>query len=258
MNEPRFEGKNVVLTGASSGIGQSTAVRFVAEGANVFGLARSKDGLEETREKVADTDRFTYHQTDLSDDSSTLAGAKAAIEHFGGKVDILCNIAGITEPTPIENFDFETAHRALQINFLSPMRLISEIVPTMPTGADSVIINISSAAATQAMPTLTAYGGSKAALVTASFSLAIELASKRIRVVPISPSGVQTKMMWDIWEAVKDYEGDWYSRLIHPWGQEESGSADDLASFIAFAASKEAAYWNGTDLRIDGGARASY
>ena len=76
--------------------------------------------------------------------------------------------------------------------------------------------------------------------------------------MPISPSGVQTKMMWEIWEQVKLYEGDWYSRLIHLWGQEESGNAADMAGFIAFAASDEAKYWNASEIRVDGGARASF
>ncbi|QIX26513.1 SDR family oxidoreductase [Nocardioides sp. JQ2195] len=254
----RFEGKNVLITGASAGIGQAATARFIAEGATVFGLGRSSEGLKETEAMVEDPTRFASHQVDMLEDASIVEAVRAAAEHLDGRFDVVCNIAGVTLNTPIDAFDPARARDIVQVNFVGPLSLISAAVPHMPANAGASIINICSSSATQAVPTLAAYAGSKAALVTASFTLAIELAPKRIRVVPISPSGVQTKMMWEIWEQVKDYEGDWFSRLIHPWGQEESGQAADLAGFIAFAASKEAVYWNGAELRVDGAARASF
>jgi NAD(P)-dependent dehydrogenase (short-subunit alcohol dehydrogenase family) len=252
----RFEGRNILITGASAGIGQATAVRFVAEGATVFGLARGAAGLEETAGLVADRSRFAFHLTDLADDASVIAGVRAGAERLGGRIDVLCNIAGVALKTPIDDLDVELARRILQINFIGPMRLISEALPHMVDGGS--IVNISSISATQAVPSMGAYAGSKAALVSLSLSLAIELAPRRIRVVAISPSGVRTKMMAEIWEQVKDYPGDWYPRLVHPWGREHAGSPEDLAGFIAFAASEEATYWNGSEIRIDGGARASF
>ncbi|MCW2864323.1 MAG: family NAD(P)-dependent oxidoreductase [Actinoallomurus sp.] len=254
----RFEGKNVLITGASAGIGQATAVRFIAEGATVFGLARNRDGLKQTETLVPAPARFAFHLVDLADDEAIIRGVRAAAEHLDGRIDVVCNIAGVTLKTPIDALDIDLARDIMQVNFTGPMRLISEALPHMPAGGGSSIINICSTSASQAVPTLGAYAGSKAALVSLSFTLAIELAPRQIRVVAISPSGVQTKMMWEIWEQVKDYEGDWYSRLIHPWGQEHSGNAADMAGFIAFAASPEATYWNGSEIRIDGGARASF
>jgi NAD(P)-dependent dehydrogenase (short-subunit alcohol dehydrogenase family) len=254
----RFQGKKVLITGASAGIGQAAAVRFIAEGANVFGLARSVEGLKQTETLASDPARFAFHLVDLADDDAIIQGVRAAAEHLDGRIDVVCNIAGVTLKTPIDALDIDLARDIMQVNFTGPMRLISEALPHMPEGGGSSIINICSTSASQAVPTLGAYAGSKAALVSLSFTLAIELAPRQIRVVAISPSGVQTKMMWEIWEQVKDYEGDWYSRLIHPWGQEHSGNAADMAGFIAFAASPEATYWNGSEIRIDGGARASF
>lgn len=254
----RFEGKNVLVTGASAGIGQATSVRFVAEGATVFGLGRNKEGLKETEGLVEDPTRFHSHHVDMTDDASIVDAVKAAARQLGDRIDIVCNIAGMTVRTPIDDYDAELARTITDVNFFGPLRLISTALPYIPEGASSVIVNIASNSATQAVPTMTAYAGSKAALVSASFTLAVELAPKRIRVVPISPSGVQTKMMWEIWDQIKDYQGDWYGRMIHLWGQEESGQADELAGFIAFAASEEAKYWNASELRIDGGARASF
>jgi NAD(P)-dependent dehydrogenase (short-subunit alcohol dehydrogenase family) len=254
----RFEGKNVLLTGASAGIGQATAVRFVAEGATVFGLARNTEGLKQTATMVEDPERFAFHLTDLCDDRSVVEGARAGAEYLGGRIDVVCNIAGVTLKTPIDELDMDRVRAITQINFFGPMRLISETLPYVPDGGGSSIINVCSISATQAVPSMGAYAGSKAALVSLSLTLAIELAPRRIRVVAISPSGVQTQMMWQIWEQVKDYPGDWYGRLVHPWGQEHSGNAEDMAGFVAFAASKEATYWNGSEIRIDGGARASF
>lgn len=254
----RFEGKNVLISGASAGIGQAAAVRFVAEGATVFGLGRNEDGLKETEQLVEDPSRFKSHYVDMTDDASIVEAARVAADQLDGRIDVLCNVAGMTVRTPIDDFDPELARTITQVNFFGPLRLINQVLPYIPAGVASSIINVASSSATQAVPTLSAYAGSKAALITASYTLAVELAPKRIRVIPISPSGVQTKMMWEIWEQIKGYEGDWYSRLIHLWGQEESGTADELAGFIAFAASEEAKYWNASELRIDGGARASF
>ncbi|GLY71287.1 SDR family NAD(P)-dependent oxidoreductase [Amycolatopsis taiwanensis] len=252
----RFEGKNVLLTGASAGIGQASAVRFIQEGGTVFGLGRNPDGLKQTESMVSDSSRFASHQLDLTDDASIAEAAQAAADHLGGRVDVLCNIAGMTVQTPIDGLDADLAREHVQVNFTGPLMLISQSLPHMPDG--STIVNVCSTAASQAMPTMSAYAGSKAALVSASLSLAVELAPRRIRVVPISPSGVQTNLMWQIWDQIKDYEGDWFNRLIHLWGQEHSGHAADLAGFIAFAASDEAKYWNAAEIRIDGGARASF
>ncbi len=254
----RFEGKNILITGASAGIGQAAAVRFIAEGATVFGLGRSAEGLKETESLVEDPARFKSHFVDMADDASIVEAVGVASEQLGQRVDVVCNVAGMTLRTPIDEFDPELARTIDQVNFVGPLLLINKVLPYIPAGGSSSIINICSNAATQAVPMLSAYAGSKAALVSASLTLGVELAPKRIRVVPLSPSGVQTKLMWEIWEQVKDYEGDWYSRLIHPWGQDQSGTAADIAGFIAFAASEEAKYWNASELRIDGGARSAF
>lgn len=258
MTEQRFAGKHVLLTGASSGIGRASAVRFVAEGAKVFGLARSAEGLEETKSLVADPERFSYLSADMGEEDSVKAGVAAAVDFLDKRIDVISNISGLTERTPIDAYDSDLARKIFEVNYHGPMRLIAEALPYVVDGGTSSIINIASNSGTQGMPELSAYGASKAALITASFGLAIELAPRRIRCVPISPSGVQTDMMWRIWEQVKDYEGDWFNRLIHLWGQMESGTADELAAFILFAASPDAVYWNGSELRIDGGARATY
>lgn len=258
MTEQRFTGKHVLITGASSGIGQATVVRFVSEGAKVFGLARSAEGLEETKSLCADPEMFGYATCDVGDESAVRDGVAAAAEYLDGRINVVANVAGLTLKTPLAEYDSEVARKLMDVNFHGPMRVIAEALPHMVEGVGSSIINISSTSATQAMPELTAYGASKAALTTATLGLAVELAPKRIRAVSLTPSGVKTRMMWDIWEQVKDYQGDWYGRLLHLWGQEESGEADELAAFICFAASDEAVYWNAADLRIDGGARAAY
>lgn len=254
----RFEGKNVLITGASAGIGQAAAVRFISEGATVFGLGRSTDGLKETEGMVEDPSRFHSHYVDMLDDDSIIEAVRVASEALGGRIDVVCNVAGMTLRTPIDEFDTTLASQIVQVNFIGPLLLINQALPFIPAMAGASIINVSSNSGTQATPTMAAYAGSKAALTSASLTLAIELASRRIRVIPLAPSGVQTKMMWEIWEQVKDFEGDWYSRMIHPWGQDQSGTAEELAAFIAFAASDEAKYWNATELRIDGGGRSSF
>src|SRR5699024_3153237 len=83
----RFENKNALITGASSGIGQACAARFVSEGATVVGLGRSSDGLSETERMVEDPTRFHPHYVDLVDDQSIIDAAQAAGERLDGRVD---------------------------------------------------------------------------------------------------------------------------------------------------------------------------
>jgi NAD(P)-dependent dehydrogenase (short-subunit alcohol dehydrogenase family) len=127
----RFDGKNVLITGASAGIGQATAVRFIAEGATVFGLARNREGIKQT-ETLVPAPRFAFHLVDLADDEAIIEGVRAAAERLDGRIDVVCNIAGVTLKTPIDALDIDLARDIMQVNFTGPMRLISEALPHMP------------------------------------------------------------------------------------------------------------------------------
>lgn len=246
----RFDGKNVLVTGAASGIGRATAVRLAAEGARVFGLGRDGAGLEETARQVGNAHRFVPCQADLTDEQSLVAAVESAMTTLGS-IDVLANVAGMTDMTPADSVTVEQLTGVFMVNTFGPMILCREVIPHLPDGS-GVIVNVCSTAATQAHPGMSGYAGSKAALLSYSLSLAVELGPRRIRVVPISPGGVRTPMMNG---TVGQLDRDWYPRLSTLWKQ--PGEPQELAATIAFAASADGAYLNGSELRVDGGARSA-
>ncbi|NKY33189.1 SDR family oxidoreductase [Nocardia speluncae] len=246
----RFQNKNVLVTGAASGIGRATAVRLAAEGARVFGLGRDVAGLAETARLIVGSDRFTPFTADLTHESSLVAAVEAARTTMGS-IDILANIAGMTDRTPADAVTVEQLTGVFMVNTIGPMLLCREVIPHLPDGS-GVIVNVCSTAATQAHPGMSGYASSKAALLSYSLSLAAELGERRIRVVPISPGGVRTPMMDGTIGAL---DPTWYSRLATLW--HEPGAPEDLAAAIAFAASADGAYLNGAEMRVDGGARSA-
>lgn len=246
----RFEGKRVLVTGATSGIGQATAVRLAAEGATVVGLGRTGAGLEKTRALLGAPDRFHPILADLTDEESLIQAVDQTIDRLGS-LDVVANVAGMNAVTPVESMTTEELSRVFAVNAFGPILLCREALGHITDGT-GVILNVCSTSATQAHPGMTAYAASKAALLSYSLSLAVELAPRRIRVVAISPGGVRTPMMQGQTTAVHT---SWYPRLTPVWGQ--VGEPEEIAGAIAFAASADGGYLNGTEIRLDGGARSS-
>lgn len=245
----RYADRRVVITGAASGIGRATAVRLVAEGARVFGIDRNRAGLAETRGLVSDADRFSTHEADLTQESEVVAAADAARSALGG-IDVLVSVAGVLRSTPLDTLDLAKVQGLLAINLLAPMLMCRELAPYLPDGSGAVVL-VTSTAATQAHPGMTGYAASQGGQLAFAISLAAELAPRRIRVVPVSPGGVDTPMMADP-AAFEGIDLTFYGGMQPLWGG--TGKAEDVAAAIAFAGSADAAYLTGTELRVDGGA----
>lgn len=247
----RFEGRRVVLTGAGSGIGRATAVRLVAEGATVFAIDRDEQGLAGTAGLVADRARFRAHVADLAEESAVVAASRAALSSLDG-LDALVNVAGMLRTTPIVGLDLDVCRQIMAVNLWAPVTLCRELVAHLPDGS-GVVVNTTSTAATKAHPGMTGYAASKGALLSFSYTLAAELAPRRIRVVPVSPGGVATPLTADK-QTYADIDTAWYARTYPLWGR--PGSPEDIAGAIAFAASADGAYLNGVELRVDGGSHS--
>lgn len=251
----RFAGRTALVTGASSGIGRATAVRLVEEGARVFGASRNAEALEETRSLVSDPDRFTAYSFDARDDQSTIEMVQAAADHLG-HIDVLVNNAGTTTVAPVADQDMDLVRDMAQVNFFAPVLICREALPHLTDGSGA-IINITSISATQAHPGMTAYAASKGALLSYSLTLAVELAARQIRVVAVSPSQIRSSIESQTWESLQAAELDaWYVRLQNVWGS-PAVDPSEAASVIAFAASSDAKFVNGTEIRVDGAARSA-
>lgn len=244
----RFEGTRVLLTGAGSGIGRATVQRLVSEGADVFGVDRSEVGLKETAATLEGPGRLTTHVADVADEPAVIEATRTAAASLGG-IDVLVNVAGILDTTPIVSLQRADLQRLLDVNLVGTMLFCREALAHLPD-SDGVIVNTASTAATHAHPYMSAYAASKGAVLAFSISLAAELAPRRIRVVPVSPGGVDTPLSANPGEAFNDVDTRYYARIM-PLNR--MGRPEDLAGAIAFAASSDAAYLTGTELRVDGG-----
>jgi NAD(P)-dependent dehydrogenase (short-subunit alcohol dehydrogenase family) len=245
----RFDGRRVLLTGAASGIGRATARRLVAEGATVVGVDRDADGLEVTRTEVGSPERFLPRVTDVADEESVIDNVAGAVGDLGG-LDVLVNVAGIHVTTPLETLDVSDVRRMLEVNLIGTMLCCREAVPHLPDGS-GVIVNTASSSATHGNPYMGGYAASKAGVLAFSLTLAAELSSRRIRVVPVSPGGVSTPLSAGPARDLENLDVRYYAR-IKPYAG--LGKPEDIAGAIAFAASDDGAYLNGAELRIDGGA----
>ncbi|MFE6934443.1 SDR family NAD(P)-dependent oxidoreductase [Streptomyces sp. NPDC057699] len=243
----RFEGVKVLLTGAGSGIGRATALRLVSEGAAVYAVDRSCEGLTGTAAAATGPGRIVTRVADVCDEDAVVATVRAAAEGLGG-IDVLVNVAGIHRTTPIARLTVADMERLFAVNAVGTALFCREALPHLPDGS-GVIVNVASSAASHGNPYMTAYAASKGAVLAFSLSLAAEVAYRGIRVVPLSPGSVATPLAGPH-VLPPDLDTSYYGRIRAPFGTGEPGQ---IAGVIAFAASRDAAYLTGAEIRADGG-----
>lgn len=243
----RFDGVKVLLTGAGSGIGRATALRLVSEGAAVFGVDLSHDGLAATAAAAAGPGRLVTHVADVADEDAVVACVRAAADGLGG-IDVLVNVAGIHRTTPIDRLTVADMERLFAVNTVGTALFCREALPHLPDGS-GVIVNVASSAAAHGNPYMTAYAASKGAVLGFTLSLAAEVAHRGIRVVPVSPGSVATPLVGPH-VLPPDLDASYYARIRAPFG---AARPEQIAGVIAFAASRDAGYLTGAELRADGG-----
>lgn len=191
-----LQGKRVLLTGASSGIGYSMALAFAREGA-VLGLsARRSDRLEWlTRKIAADFQaRAVPIVADLARRGDATALARRAVEMLGG-VDVLVNNAGIgLAGVQWVAADHDDARELFETNFWSPLALVRALVPAMRQRGHGLVVNVTSMVQMGSPPQATHYGASKAALANATETLRHELRGSGVHVLEVIPGPVETPM----------------------------------------------------------------
>lgn len=195
--EGNVQGKTVLITGASSGIGQVSALRLGEAGAHVLLVARSADKLEETASQIAALGGIsTSYQADVSDmeDCDRLV-AKVLENH--GHVDILINNAGRSIRRSLElSYDrFHDFERTMQINYFGALRLTMGLLPSMSERKNGHVINMSSISALTPSPRFSAYVASKSALDAWTRAAAVEYSDRNVRFTTINMPLVRTPMI---------------------------------------------------------------
>jgi glucose 1-dehydrogenase len=250
----RLPGKNVLITGASSGIGQAIAVRFAAEGANVAINYRSgaeQAAATQTMAKAARTSaggREIVIQADVTSEAEVKRMFAATLEAFG-RLDILVNNAGIQKPCPSHELESADFDRVLSVNLRGPFLCAREALRhflSRPGGG--VILNNSSVHELIPKPKYLSYSVSKGGLENLTRTLALEYADKGIRVNAVGPGAVVTpinKAWIDNPKARSEVE----SHI--PMGR--AADAAEIAAVFAFLASDEASYITGQTVFACGG-----
>jgi short-subunit dehydrogenase len=213
---------HVIVTGASSGIGQAVAREYLGRGANLTLVARRKAAMVELAgDRI---DRCHIVEADLSDyrrAADWVDGAVAAL----GPVDVLVNNAGIQVVKRTVDTTFDEGERQIHLNTLAPLRITTHLLPAMIARGKGTIVDIASMAGIAPTPGMFFYNASKAGLAAASESLRGELRGTGVHVLTVYPGPVRTAM-----EAAgrAAYVETTASRLLTP-----VGDADDLARMIA-------------------------
>jgi NAD(P)-dependent dehydrogenase (short-subunit alcohol dehydrogenase family) len=243
----RFEGKVALVTGAASGIGRATAIRFATEGAAVACLDITEKGLNETLDALRSLGATVLGaRCDVSDEGSV----ESAVRQAGslGRVEILANVAGIGGFHHAHEVPVATWNKMIGVNLTGTFLVIRATLPALLDGGGA-IVNVASTAGLVGSAYSAAYCASKGGVVMLTKALAIEYADKGVRVNAVAPGGVQTPLLGEFADSLPEgADAKHLYKIISRMGYCEP---EDIAAAIAFLASDESYYTTGAILSID-------
>ena len=245
----KLAGKVAVVTGASKGIGASTAKHLAAEGASVVvNYAKSQTAAENlVAEIVRAGGKAIAVKADVSKQEDIVRLFTATKNAFGA-IDVLVNNAGIYQPAPLANITPDNFHQQFDLNVLGLLLTTQEAVKHFNPAGGS-IVNISSVVSSLGIPDLAVYSSTKGAVDAITRSLAKELAARKIRVNSINPGMVETEGLHET-GFIQNSE---HMASITPLGR--IGQPEDIAPAVVFFASQDSAWITGETLFITGGLR---
>ena len=238
-----MQGKIALVTGATRGIGRAVAEELVSKGAFVIGTATSEKGAESISAYLGEKGKGLV--LNVADQASIDAVLKQIKQEFGD-IDILVNNAGITRDNLLMRMKDEEWFDILQTNLSSVYHLSKAMLRTMMKKRFGRIINIGSVVGSMGNAGQTNYCAAKAGLIGFSKALAKEVASRGITVNVVAPGFIATDMTEVLSEELKN-------NLLTQIPAGRLGEPKDIAKAVAFLASEDASYINGTTLHVNGG-----
>lgn len=247
----RYGARACLLTGAASGIGRATAIRFASEGAHVFCCDVDEKGLADTVATITEAGGTAVaYRLDVSDAAACRAAVAACVARFG-KLDVLCNIAGVMSWGHATEIGEAEWQRVLAINLSGPFFLSQAAIPHL-LETRGVIVNMASAAGVKGQAYTLPYSVTKAGVISLTKCLALEYGKRGLRVVAVAPGGVKTPLT----SSVKFPEGADMTLIAKLMPLVSLAEPEEIAAAVAYLASDEARFVTGAVLSIDGGQTA--
>ena len=238
-----LKNNNIIVTGATGGIGNSIIKKLYDAGANILATGTKNEKLEELTQKFQNIKvlKFDISQTDNLENF-----IEDATKQLGGKLDCIVNNAGITQDNLAIRMSTEEWKRVIDINLTSTFLISKFAIKKMLKNKKGKIINITSVVGHTGNLGQTNYTASKAGIVAMSKSLAIEYAKKNININCISPGFIKTAMTEKIDDKYKEV-------IISKIPSARLGEPEDVANAVIFLASPQSDYINGETLHVNGG-----
>jgi len=235
--------KNIIVTGASGGIGNSIVEKLNQNGANILATGTRIEKLEELKEKFSNIKILKF---DISQHDKIEEFIENATKELGGSLDCIVNNAGITKDNLTIRMSLEEWSKVININLTSTFLMCKYSIKKMLKNKSGKIINITSVVGHTGNIGQANYTASKAGIVAMSKSLAIEYAKKNINVNCISPGFINTAMTDQIDEKFKE-------TIIAKIPSNRLGKPEDIANAVNFLSSDQSDYINGETLHVNGG-----
>ena len=241
MND--LKNKNIIVTGATGGIGNSIVKKLYEHGANILASGTKVDKLEKLKSNFKDIKILRF---DISDSDKVEKFIDDATNELGGNLSCLINNAGITKDNLAIRMNLNEWNNVINLNLTSTFLCSKFGIKKMLKNKSGKIINITSVVGHTGNLGQSNYTASKAAIVAMSKSLAIEYAKKNININCISPGFIQTAMTDKIDEKFKEV-------IISKIPSARLGQPEDIANAVLFLASNQSDYINGETLHVNGG-----
>jgi meso-butanediol dehydrogenase/(S,S)-butanediol dehydrogenase/diacetyl reductase len=247
----RFENKVVLITGAASGIGKASALRMAGEGASLLCADVQQEAVEATAKEVNELGGNAIAVvSDVSDTDSCNQAIARCLEEYG-RIDSLCNIAGILSFDNTHELEREKWDRILAVNLTGTFLMTQAALPHLLETRGNVV-NMSSISALAGQPYSAAYAASKGGVLAFTHTLAVEYGKRGLRANAVCPGGVLTPIQGEF----KLPEGGDVKLIYRIMPLDEMRPPEDAASVVAFLASDDARHVNGEHIRVDGGTLA--
>lgn len=248
-----MEGKVALISGGAEGIGAAVARLIVAEGGSVMLADLQMDKARALASELGE--RAGAHELDVRDLDGWHAAVAATVERFG-KLTVLCNIAGISEPGNVVDGSLDVWQRTIDINLNGPYYGCRAALPAMESsGEPCAIVNIGSMIALRAAAFVAAYSASKAGLIGLTRSIALDCAARGVpvRANMVHPGAIRTPMYNRYKHSGLDTPDNMETNFAATHPMNRIGEPEEVARAVVWLASDESSFTTGVDLTVDGG-----